>query len=48
MPQSIYRKSMNETPAYAKALTGTKAKLFISKYGETFAIALVANFAINI
>jgi len=39
---------MSETPAYAKAETGTKAKLFILKYGETFATVLEANFAINI
>ena len=47
MPQFIYRKSMIETPAYAKALTGTKAKSFILKY-EEIVDALVANFAINI
>lgn len=48
MPQSIHRKSMNETPAYAKAETGANAKEFIPKYGETLAKALEVNFAINI
>lgn len=46
LPQCIYRKSIRETPAYAKAETGAKAKSFIPKYGE-IALALVANFAIN-
>ena len=48
MPQFIYRKSMSETRAYAKAETGTKANSFIPKYGETEAFALAVNFAINI
>ena len=48
MPYSIYRKSIDRTPAYAKAETGTNAKFFILKYGEAIAFALVANFAINI
>jgi len=48
MPQFIYRKSMSETRAYAKAETRAKAKSFIPKYGETASFTLVANFAINI
>ena len=48
MPQLIYRKSMSETPAHAYANAGTNAKLFILKYGETFANVLEVNFAINI
>ena len=48
MPQPIYRKSMSETRAYAKAETRAKAKSFIPKNGETIAFALAVNFAINI
>jgi hypothetical protein len=48
MPQLIYRKSISETRAYAKAETRAKAKSFIPKYGETASFTLVANFAINI
>ena len=48
MPTLIYRKSIRETRAYAKAETRAKAKSFILKYGETEAFTLEANFAINI
>lgn len=48
MPQLIYRKSMSETPPEAYAKDGAKAKSFIPKYGETRALALAVNFAINI
>lgn len=47
MPLSIYRKSMEKTPALAYAKTGTGTKSFILKY-EEIVDALVANFAINI
>jgi len=48
MPALIYRKSIRETPTYAYAKAGAKAKSFIPKYGETKAFTLEANFAINI
>ncbi len=47
-PQFIYRKSISETPTSAYAKAGAKAKSFIPKYGETAALALAVNFAINI
>ena len=46
-PRLIYRKSIRETPALAYAKAGAKAKLFILKYGEIFAIAVEADFAIS-
>jgi len=48
MPTLIYRKSIKETRAYAKAETRAKAKSFIPKYGETAAFTLEANFAIKL
>lgn len=39
---------MIKTTASAYAVAVAKAKEFIPKYGETNALALVANFAINI
>ena len=48
MPLLIYRKSIRETRAYAKAETRAKAKSFIPKYGETAALTLEANFAIKL
>ena len=48
MPLFIYRKSIRETSAYAKAETEAKAKSFIPKYGETAAFTLEANFAIKL
>ena len=48
MPARIYRKSIRETRAYAKAETRAKAKSFIPKYGETAAFTLEANFAIKL
>lgn len=48
MPQSIYRKSIDKTPALAYAKAGTRAKFCIPKYGEILAIVLEVNFAINI
>ena len=46
MPRRIYRKSIRETRAYAKAETRVKAKSFIPKYGDAF--TLEANFAIKL
>ena len=48
MPRLIYRKSMSETPTLAYAKAGAKAKVFIPKYGDTIALAVEVNFAINI
>lgn len=48
MPHLIYRKSIRETRAYAKAETRAKANSFIPKYGETKSFTLEVNFAINI
>lgn len=48
MPLPIYRKSIRETRAYAKAETRAKENSFIPKYGETRAFALAVNFAINV
>lgn len=48
MPDLIYRKSMRETRAYAKAETRAKAKSAIPKYGEAIALTLEANFAIKL
>ncbi len=48
MPALIYRKSMRETRAYAKAETRAKAKSPIPKYGEARAFTLEANFAIKL
>lgn len=48
MPLLIYRKSIRETRAYAKAETRAKAKSFIPKYGETATFTLEANFAIKL
>ena len=47
MPLLIYRKSIRETSAYAKAETEAKAKSFIPKYAG-IAFTLEANFAIKL
>ena len=48
MPSSHISEVYKRDIGYAEAETEAKAKSFIPKYGETAALTLEANFAINI